>query len=245
MHRNKLIRKYRLAFGFLFLWAISSCDTSIKTDKAEIGEAIETNTEMFNGLAFEIDTAKSEVTWIGAKVTGRHNGIFKIQSGDVLLQGGELAGGNIIIDMTAMRSADKTIDEASNKKLTTHLRSEDFFDVERHTTAVFEFTSAEPYDSTSQQQNGNRPSRYSELRVKNPTHRIKGNLTIKGKKKSISFPAKIIFEDSVLKAKANFNIDRTQWNLIYRADKSLGNQTIHPDVNIGIDIVAKRQTDEL
>lgn len=244
MHRSKHVWKYLLALSCLLLWAAASCDTSIKTDKAEIGEAIESDSDTLNAMAFEIDTAKSEMTWIGAKVTGRHNGIFKIQSGEMLLHEGELMGGNIIIDMASTRSTDKTIDEASNKKLTTHLRSEDFFDVERHTTAVFEFTSAEPYDSTSQQHKVNRSGSYSELRVKDPTHRIKGNLTIKGKKKGIAFPAKVVFEDNVLRAKANFNIDRTQWDLIYRADKSLGNKTIHPDVNIGFSIVAKQRTPE-
>ncbi|QCR23800.1 YceI family protein [Pontibacter sp. SGAir0037] len=245
MNTTKLNLQHRLVLFFIALLTLASCDTSIKTDKAEIGEAIENlgnaGADSFSVSTFKIDTTKSSVTWIGAKVTGRHNGVIPIQSGEILLSEKGMTGGSIIMDIASTRSTDKTIDAASNKKLTTHLRSPDFFDVKSHPTATFDFTSSEPYDSTAANQNNTtRSSSYSELRIKNPTHRITGNLTIKGKKKSITFPARVTVEDNTLKAKANFNIDRTQWGLIYRADQTLGNQTIHSDVNIGLDIVAKQ-----
>jgi len=242
MNRRTYLTLYRILCSLLAL-AVFACDTTVSSDEAEVGAAVQSLAQIEPDQVFKIDTANSSVTWIGAKVTGRHNGIFKIQEGEVTLHNGQASGGKTILDMTGMRSADKTIDEANNKKLTRHLRSPDFFDVERHPTAIFELTSVTPYEPNTEQEET--PSAFAsktrELRIKNPTHRITGNLTIKGITKSVTFPAKITLEDSVLRAKANFNINRTDWNLIYGADKSLGNQTIHPTVNIGLDIVAIRQ----
>ncbi|WP_051017665.1 YceI family protein [Pontibacter sp. BAB1700] len=143
--------------------------------------------------------------------------------------------------MTNVRSDDKSIDEAGNKKLTKHLRSEDFFDVQQHPIASFVITSIVPYDSTERQDAPALPDNTKQLRIKNPNHKVTGNLTITGITKSISFPALIELEDSLLRAKANFNIDRTHWKLTYGSDQSLGNRTIYPSVNIGLDIVARRQ----
>ncbi|MER2999064.1 YceI family protein [Pontibacter populi] len=232
----------KLASAIVLMLLFAACDTSIKTDEAEVGAP-----EIARQLApvsevYHVDTAKSKLTWIGVKITGRHNGIFKISSGELHLNHKELTGGAITLNMKATRSDDKTLNQDSNKKLTTHLRSADFFDVERYPTVTFVITSISPYDSTDRKPINTPPALDSQLRIKGTTHLLTGNLTIKDKTRSIRFPAKITLQDNVLKAKANFNIDRTKWGLVYRADKSLGNQTIRPEVNIGIDLVARRTT---
>lgn len=225
------------------LAVLSSCDTTVQTDTAEVGEAIQKKNKGVPSDTFEIDTTKSEITWIGAKMTGRHNGYFKIQDGVLHMKNGLLSDGRIVIDMTNMHSEDKTINEDSNEKLTRHLRSPDFFDVEKYPTAVFELTGIAPYDSTKTREPSKAVSTADDaLRVKHPTHQVTGNLTLKDITKSISFPAKVTMQDDQLKAKANFNIDRTQWGLVYRSDKSLGDKTIYPEVNIGLNIVTKPKT---
>lgn len=228
------------------LWALLAlaclgCDTTVKTDNAEIGAAVRALSPGMTGQVFTIDTAKSTVSWIGSKVTGRHNGTITIREGAVTLHNGMPHGGETVFDMSTVRSEDKSIDEAGNKKLTMHLQSKDFFDVEQFPFASFLITSVAPFDSTERQDAPSPPANAKGLRIKNPTHKVTGNLTIKGITKSISFPAKITLEDSLLRAKANFNIDRTHWRLSYGADKSLGNKTIYPAVNIGLDLVARQQ----
>lgn len=219
--------------------AITSCDTSVKTDAAKIGDPVKKDSKVETSEYYRIDTAQSETTWIGAKITGRHNGLLIIKEGQLEMHDSKLVGGHILFDMTAISAKDKSLDAQSNEKLTKHLRSEDFFDVERYPTAEFEITHVVPFDSTAYTP-ANRKNRItdSEHRVKDPTHLITGNLTIKKEKKSVTFPAKIRMSGGELKAKANFNIDRTQWGLIYRADESLGNKTIRPEVNIDLDILA-------
>lgn len=240
MGKRHLHPLLQLIPGILLL-ALSACDTTINTDEAVISEAVAKQNHTRPTSTYVVDTAKSELTWIGAKMTGRHNGIFRIKNGELHMREGLLTGGNIVMDVATTRSDDKTIDAESNKKLTTHLRSPDFFDAERYPTAEFEMTSITRIDTT--RETGEKPgsnATYSEFRIKDPTHRITGNLTIKGETKSVTFPARVTL-DTLLRAKANFNIDRTKWGLVYRSDKSLGDKTIHPEVNIGIDLVAKRK----
>ncbi|WP_159439841.1 YceI family protein [Pontibacter lucknowensis] len=240
MNTHRLQPLYTLLWAFL-AFAGMACDTTVKTDEAEVGAAVRALSPGMPDQIFELDTAKSTVTWIGAKVTGRHNGLIPIREGTITLHDGKPHGGKAVFDMTNVRSDDKSIDEAGNKKLTKHLRSEDFFDVQQHPIASFVITSIVPYDSTERQDALALPDNTKQLRIKNPNHKVTGNLTITGITKSISFPALIELEDSVLRAKANFNIDRTHWKLTYGSDQSLGNRTIYPSVNIGLDIVARRQ----
>ncbi|TPE45320.1 YceI family protein [Pontibacter mangrovi] len=230
-------RRYLTLLLALPLLMLCACDTTVQTDEAEIGEAVVKKTTLTPTDTFALDTAQSKVTWIGAKMTGRHNGLIDIQTGELYMTDSLITGGKVVLSMTTVRSADKTIDEASNKKLTNHLRSDDFFDTERYPTAVFELTGIAPYDSS--EAGTSDAVVYSELRVQHPSHRITGNLTIRNQTKSVAFPARVTLEDSLLRAKANFNIDRTQWGLVYRSDKSLGDQTIRNEVNIGLDLVAK------
>ncbi|MCP2042696.1 YceI family protein [Pontibacter sp. HSC-36F09] len=237
---------YRLRPFYTLLWTLlaiagMACDTTVKTDEAEIGAAANFLSPVNPDQTFQIDTSRSTVTWIGAKVTGRHNGLIPIREGTITLHNGELRGGKTVFDMANVRSEDKAIDQAGNLKLTTQLRSDDFFAVEQHPTASFVITTIVPFDSTERQEMPAPAGHAKRMRVKDPNYRITGNLTIKDITKSISFPARIEQEDSVLRAKANFNIDRTHWKLNYGSDKSLGNRTIYPAVNIGLDIVAHRQ----
>ncbi|MCX2741243.1 YceI family protein [Pontibacter anaerobius] len=236
---GKKTRHLLLQLGLL-LFVASACDTTVKTDKAAIGDAVVKEERAAPTDTFAVDTARSEITWIGAKMTGRHNGVIDIQQGEFYMTNGLVTGGNIEMNMATIRSADKTIDEKSNQKLTTHLRSPDFFDSERYPGASFELTGIAPYDSTTGQSSNITP-KDSELRVKNPSHRITGNLTIRSQTKSVSFPARVTLADTLLRAKANFNIDRTKWGLVYRSDNSLGDKTIRAEVNIGLDIVAISQ----
>jgi polyisoprenoid-binding protein YceI len=218
----------------------AACDTTVQTDEAETGKPIKSaSTAPPSTITYQVDTAKSAVTWIGAKLTGRHTGPLVISHGDIKVHNDTLTGGIIKFDMTAVHSDDKRLDEQSNKKLTNHLRSPDFFDVEKHPTAIFELVSTTPYDSTRHAPASNKTKVASEMRIKDPTHRITGNLTVKGVTKSVSFPAKITRDGEQLKVQANFNIDRAHWGLVYRSEESLGNQTIYREVNIDIDLVTK------
>ena len=118
-----------------------------------------------------------------------------------------------------------------DSKLHPHLMSGDFFDAEKFATSKFEITDVQPYTANT--------SDTSIVAGANFT--ISGNFTLKDVTKNISFPAKIDLDENTLKAKGNFNIDRTQWNMNYGNDKTLGDKFISETVNIELDLKAKKQ----
>src|SRR5690606_16763993 len=65
----------------------------------------------------------SKVEWVGSKVTGSHDGGFKAFKGTASLVEGDPAKGRVEVEIDARSIWSDT------EKLTTHLKSEDFFDV--------------------------------------------------------------------------------------------------------------------
>jgi polyisoprenoid-binding protein YceI len=116
-------------------------------------------------------------------------------------------------------------------KLKPHLLSGDFFDADKFGTAKFEITKVEPYASDGKDTSIVAGANFS----------ISGNLTLKETTKNITFPAKVDLDGSTLKAKGNFNIDRTQWKMNYGNDKTLGDKFISETVNIELDLEARKQ----
>eukprot|EP01030_Chromulinospumella_sphaerica_P034670 gene34670-biopygen21814 len=98
-----------------------------------------------------------------------------------------------------------------DNKLRPHLLSGDFFDAENFRTAKFELTKVEPYANDGKDTSIVDGANFS----------VSGNLTLKGETKNVTFPAKIDMDGNALKAKANFNIDRREWQMAYGNDKTL------------------------
>lgn len=145
------------------------------------------------GKEYPIDVAASKITWIGTKVTGKHNGTINLKSGSVFVKDGAVVAGKFIADMTTID--DKDLSGEYQAKLNKHLKSEDFFDVAKFPEGIFEISSVEK-------------------NAKGFT--IKGNLTLKGIARGITFDAEIESDKSGPKAaKANFNIDRKKWGIVY------------------------------
>ena len=73
---------------------------------------------------FTVDTQRSSIDWIGRKVTGQHTGKINISSGELVFTGNAFQGGSFVVDMTSLTS--------DNDKLTGHLKTDDFFSVEKN-----------------------------------------------------------------------------------------------------------------
>ena len=108
--------------------------------------------------------------------------------------------------------------------------SGDFFDAEKFRTAMFEITNVTTYE----------PGEGDSSIVEGANFLVSGNFTLKDVTKNISFPAHIDLDKNTIKSKANFNIDRTQWEMNYGSDKTLGDKFISEKVNIELDLKATR-----
>ncbi|MBX3239239.1 MAG: YceI family protein [Chitinophagaceae bacterium] len=200
---------------------ISSCNQAPDAAKAETGE--KQDVAVADGATYTIDTAASSIGWLGTKPIGQHTGDFKLASGTITVDNGAVSAGSFIIDATSLRNFDLEKDPESHAKLVGHLKSDDFLNVEKYPTARFEITGVEVLqdDSTG-------------------THKVSGNLTLRDSTKNVTFPARLVVTESEVTANANFNIDRTQWGLFYGNDQSRGDNFIRPEVNLNLDIKAKK-----
>jgi polyisoprenoid-binding protein YceI len=177
---------------------------------------------------YRVDAEKSVVEWIGRNINNRHHGRIAITGGEVVLADGRPASGRIVLDMNTITNLDLQ-DEGWRGMLHRHLKSEDFFDVERYPTATFELRGAAVIAGAT-------PG--------TPNVEIAGSLTIKDTSRSICIPAMIAAQgDGGLKAQAAFDLDRTLWNVCYgsgRMYERLGMHLVNDLVSIEMFIVAQK-----
>lgn len=179
------------------------------------------------GRAYQVETAASEVKWHAKKVTGEHLGFISMQSGQLQVDKNKLTGGTFVIDMSSITCTDLK-DAGSNGKLVGHLKSDDFFSVEKHPTATFTITEASPIAKAPAGQ---------------PNYNVKGNLTIKGITNPVSFPATITVKDGVATAKADVTVDRTKYDIRYRSSnffENLGDKAIYDEFTVSFNVKAKQ-----
>jgi len=207
------------------LYGLTACQDAPKADDAEVAEANKVG--MSDGMNYSVNTSESTIEWIGTKPVGKHHGTLKIKEGSLAVNDNKVQGGRFVMDVNTIQPDDQ--DDKGNEKLRGHLLSEDFFEAEKYPDAVFEITSVS--DGTANDGN---------LVMKDATHTVTGNLTLKDVTKSISFPARMQVSNNRVVADANFNIDRTKWNLNYGNDQSLGDKFIYPEVNLQLHLVANQ-----
>lgn len=171
---------------------------------------------------FKIDTERSSIEWVARKVTGQHNGTIKLASGSLVLNGNAIKKGSFDIDMKTIVCSD--LQGEYNQKLVGHLKSEDFFSVEKNPSSNFEIIKV-----TSAGAN----------RVN-----ITGNLTIKGITQPLSFPASVTKEGGVVVAVAKgVKVDRTKYDIRYGSKNffaSIGDKAIEDEFELAVNLVAKK-----
>jgi polyisoprenoid-binding protein YceI len=230
---------------FAMLAVVWSCGSNSKTVETSEAEDVQVTED---AVSISVNTDNSVVTWIGSKPAGKHNGTIAVAGGEVLVQNDAVVGGSFDIDINSLVVLDLPADSEWNGKLRGHLMSADFFDAENYPAARFEITGAVPFASAEvaadkeEFQTEYAPATLSEVMVENPTHFISGNLTMRGVTKNITFPASVSLENGVVRAKANFNINRTDWNLKYQDESSVADkaadQFIYNTVNVGFELEA-------
>lgn len=210
----------------LVMFAIAACGnatanyTAAKTSNAkEVSNVQPGKQESGDEIKeYKFSNDGSKLSFLGEKVTAAHPGGFKKFTGKVLADSTSVKAVEVEVDMTTLWAHD-TGDAADkiNEKLTGHLKSPDFFDVEKYKTAKF--------ITTGIKEGG-----------QGGTHTITANLTMLDKTKSIEFPATIKVEAGKVTAQAKFKINRTDWGIVY---KGMADDLIKNDVGIEFDITAK------
>ena len=119
------------------VFATVSCKKE-STNKVEVSDAKEVKAAAV--APTNLAAASSTIYWKGFKPTGEHFGTIGMSKGFLNINQGKLVGGAVIIDMNSIVVADMPADNEYNAKLVGHLKSADFFEVEKYPTAQFEIT---------------------------------------------------------------------------------------------------------
>jgi polyisoprenoid-binding protein YceI len=174
----------------------------------------------------ELVPDRSRVLWTATKVTGEHTGGVPVASGTVEVADGELIGAEITMDMSGLTCLDIESPE-SNAKLVRHLKSDDFFAVEKFPAATFKTTKVEAIPGAGRGK---------------PNYRVSGDLTIKGITHPVSFDCIFWMDGSSARAAANFTFDRSKYDIQYRSASffsDLGDKAISDTVSLTFDIAAQ------
>lgn len=173
---------------------------------------------------YKVDTNRSSLEWYADKINGKHNGILKISKGEIKNNHGNISG-SLEIDMTSIE--DKDLKPGKSKtKLETHLKSADFFDVNKFPTSKFIIISAIPTNDATEEV---------------PNYRVKGLLTIKDKTNEISFNAIIKMEDDHVSCIGSAIIDRSKFDVRYGSKTffpNIGDKLIYDEFKLSFKIVA-------
>ncbi len=160
----------------------ASSDNSASNDKADTAKSDK----------LPVSQENSKVEFTGSKVTGKHDGGFKVFSGEVNLVDGKVenSGVKVEIDMKSVFS------DADG--LTEHLKTGDFFEVEKHPKSSFESTKIVADKAGGEN-----------------AYTVTGNLEMRGVKKSVTFPAKIVVAEESVNVDAEFSINRKDFGIVY------------------------------
>ncbi|GGK65377.1 YceI family protein [Rufibacter glacialis] len=175
------------------------------------------------GVDYKVVKDQSKVNWRGTKVTGEHAGAINIADGKLTSDGKNILGGTFTIDMSSITVTDIT-DPKANGDLVGHLKSDDFFGTAKYPTSTLVLTKVTPTKTKGQ-------------------YLVNGDLTIKGIKKPISFPATITHAGNQIKAKALVKVDRTKYDIKYGSGSffdNLGDKAINNEFDLNINLVAQK-----
>ena len=194
---------------------VVGCKNKVEeTTKSNVETAMVTKQD---AVKYSVTIEESTIEWQGFKPTGSHSGTISIKEGTFNINEGNIQSGTFSIDMSSIKES------KGSARLEGHLKSADFFDVEKFPTANFEITGLTEVD-------GN--------------HVLSGNLTIKDKTNNISFPVNFSSEgDNYTISSDVFTIDRSNWDVRYGSKSffnDLKDKYINDDIELKITVKAKK-----
>ncbi|SVD74241.1 uncharacterized protein METZ01_LOCUS427095 [marine metagenome] len=170
-----------------------------------------------------VDIQRSQIEWIGRKLTGEHSGTLRLKEGWITMNRSTLIGGKFIFDMTSIKNMD--IESPEWKiKLENHLKNEDFFHVDSFPKVFLEIKG-----NLSVSQKDNSDSNYLGF----------ADLTIRGITHEISIAYQLEKTESNFIAIGAVDIDRTLFNIKYKSGTyffDLGDKIIYDNFTVNFTI---------
>lgn len=162
----------------------------------------------------KINTSKSNISWVGKKVTGQHSGTINFKEGVLNFKNGKLTGGNFVVDMTSITVTDLKAGEGK-EKLEGHLKADDFFGSNKFATSKLVFKSVKAKSAN--------------------VYTVTADLTIKNITKPVTFDLTV----NKNSATTSFKVDRTKYDITYSSGSvfdGLGDRAIYDDFDLTVNL---------
>ncbi len=158
---------------------------------------IETEGKLVNSTVKTIKISRSDISWTGYGEIGNYSltGNIKLKNAELSSSGDTLTKALVMFDMNSITHEEQN--------LVDHLKGEDFFEVSKYPTAVFE-TQSIAYTGQA-------------------TAVAKGILKIKGVSKPISIPLEITTKGKEQTIHGKIAVDRTRFGIKYNSKSFFGN----------------------
>ena len=196
-------------FTLLILTALASCN--LNTSQSESSND---NSLQASDASYTINPDQSIIVWTGREVTtSKHFGNIYFASGQFEVKSGLISSGEFVVDMTTIDNQD--LPEERRPRLEAHLKSDDFFSVESHPTALLSILSSESMSEGK--------------------WLVSGELTIK----TFTHPVEFEMLNSNDGWKANLVFDRSKYEVKFRSGtffENLGDKLIYDDIELAINL---------
>ncbi|MDA0757357.1 MAG: YceI family protein [Bacteroidetes bacterium] len=160
----------------------------------------------------EFNLESSEIQWKGTKITNQsHTGTLKFKKADIKIKNKYDVSGEFKVDMSSLKNDD--LSGEWKQKIEGHLKSDDFFSVEKHQEATLVIKKV-----TSK---------------KNNSYELTGDLTIKSITHPVNFVL-LVFNDRI-ESKLTFN--RSKYDIRFASGsffENLGDNLINDEINLEI-----------
>ena len=191
------------------LTALTSCN--LNTSQSESSND---NVLQASDASYTINPDQSIIVWTGREVTtSKHFGNIYFASGQFEVKSGLISSGEFVVDMTTIDNQD--LPEERRGRLEAHLKSDDFFSVESHPTALLSILSSES--------------------LADGKWLVSGELTIK----TFTHPVEFEMLNSNDGWKANLVFDRSKYEVKFRSGtffENLGDKLIYDDIELAINL---------
>lgn len=162
----------------------------------------------------KINTATSDIKWVGKKTGGEHSGVIKFKEGKLDFKSGKLTGGSFVVDMNSLTVTDLKAGEGK-EKLEGHLKAEDFFGTAKHATSKLVFKSVKAKTAN--------------------VYTVTADLTIKNITKPVTFDLTVNKNN----ATTSFAVDRTKYDIKYKSKnffEGLGDNFIYDEFDLTVNV---------
>lgn len=171
----------------------------------------------------EADTSGTKINWKGSKIGGsEHVGTINLKSGWITLADNAITGGEFVVDMKSIKDTD-IADEKMRARLEGHLRSDDFFGVEKFPLSRLVLSGGSKFV--------------------NGTATVKGNLTIKEATHPVEFTVTESKTGAVPAYTATVKFDRSLYDVRFGSGKffsNLGDNAIRDEIILDVRLVVKK-----